>query len=97
VFFLAFGTVGTLGEYVFHWWHEPFEVRGPAGLVVGLARLGLGASSRAVRALHRELRGTSIRLAGQQDQMLGKQDQLIAGQAGQTALLRAMVASFRGR
>lgn len=107
--FFVFGAIGTLGEYVFHWWHEPFEVWGPAGLVISAVSLGWSASSRDLRGFRKEFRTTQgenlakqdAMLAKQdamlakQDAMLSKQDQLIAGQAEQTAVLRQVVASFR--
>ena len=96
--FFVFGAVGTLGEYVFHWWHEPFEVWGPAALAVALVGLGWSASSRDLRSFRAEFRAGNGALLTKQDQMLAKQDQtlekldeLIAGQAEQTAMLRALI------
>ena len=104
VVFLTIGTVGALGEWVFHWWDEPWDWASPLTLAIGLMSLGWSASARSLRDFRKEsakreghlLAGQGV-LLSKMDQMLAKQDQLIAGQAEQTALLRELVASFRQR
>jgi hypothetical protein len=107
----AVGIVGSLGEWVFHWWHEPFEVVGPLGLLLGAFGVVWSASGRDLRLFRREMASVSARqtvmleelLRGQQELLRGQQE-ILRGQAEQTAmlreqtaLLREVVASFRAR
>jgi hypothetical protein len=87
-FFLIVGTIGSLGEWVFHWWNDPWEWAGPTSLGIGLFAVMWGASARDLRAFRPESRAF-------QTQMLDGQEKLLAGQAEQTTLLREVVASFR--
>lgn len=96
--FAVFTAVMLLGEYVFHWWRDPGELFGAAGLVMTVLGWGFAAS-----------RGQAGLLLAKQDQMLAKQDLMLAKMdemlamqrrllelaERQTRLLEELVHSFR--
>lgn len=96
--FFAVGTYGTLGEYVFHWWDEPWDWAGPLSLALGAVSLVWGASARDVQQLREEVRGSrkeatagQRHLADGQNRLLEGQERLVSGQerliAGQEKLI----------
>lgn len=95
VFFLVLGTITTLGEYVFHWWEDPWDWAGPGSLLVGVLSIAWSASSREVRGFHREQREFHREQRADHRQLAEGQERLLAGQAEQTSALREVVASFR--
>lgn len=107
--FFIIGIIGGLGEWVFHWWGEPWDVGAPISLLLGVLTLAWGASAKDVRVMHGDLRSGFTDVAAAQREhtdMLwevrqGQREQteklggLQAGQAEQTGLLRELVTSFR--
>lgn len=55
--FFTIGIVGALGEWVFHWWEDPWEWASPMSLVLGALTFVWGASARDVRGLREGLHG----------------------------------------
>lgn len=107
--FFTIGIVGALGEWVFHWWEDPWEWASPMSLVLGALTFVWGASARDVRGLREGLHAFGgEQRASREEQRAFRQEMragqarteavlgdLRAGQAEQTALLREVVASFR--
>jgi len=93
--FLVIGIVTGLGEWVFHWWNDPWEWASPLSIVVSLLAAGWGASARDLRRMRRELgSGLSDLRQGQAEQteMLRAMSR---GQEELTSVLREVVTSFR--
>jgi len=95
VVFFVIGLIGTLGEWVFHWWDAPFDVVGPLSLILSAVTLMWSASARDLERLRSETAGFRKESAAGQASLGAGQADLIRGQAEQTSLLRELVASFR--
>jgi hypothetical protein len=91
VIFAAFTLVSALGEWVFHWWHDPGDLASFTGIILTILAAGFSASKKDVRRLDRRLASADANLA----RIADGQERLERGQAEQTALLREVVASFR--
>lgn len=54
--FFIIGIIGGLGEWVFHWWGEPWDVGTPISLFLGVLTLAWGGSAKDIRSMHGDLR-----------------------------------------
>ena len=85
--FFTIGVIGGLGEWVFHWWRDPWEWASPLSLGLAGFTLIWGASAHDVRRagdglrdLHHELASGQGRLAQGQERLVDSQERLVDGQ-----------------
>ena len=74
--FFTIGIVGGLGEWVFHWWKDPWDWASPVSLGLGVLSLVWSASARSVRRIGR---GVQHLLEGQ-ERLVDGQERLVEGQ-----------------
>ena len=69
IIFGIISIISGLGEYVFHWWDQPWDVGTPLSVVATVLTFVWGASARDLRATRGELReGFSSVREGQSEQ-----------------------------
>jgi hypothetical protein len=86
--FLTIGIVTTLGEYVFRWWDQPWDVWGPVSARIGIMSFVIAAPASLVKGFQSEMRESP-------SESRQAQERLIAGQAAQTAMLREQNTTLR--